>query len=105
MDISKFSKEELERELKKREDEENRKIISEREVRFAKLLKYRDILLEFIPHSRTSCSDDNITNGLYSADYGPRCVRCGLLEFDEYSYERHDFDLGLNIIEVPLDNR
>ena len=33
MDISKFSKEELERELKKREDEENRKIISEREIR------------------------------------------------------------------------
>lgn len=54
--------------------------------------------LEFIniiypEHGRTSCSDDNISNGFYlkddedgeeviSKEYYPRCMRCALLEIE-----------------------
>lgn len=37
-------------------------------------------------HSRTSCSDENISNGFYTdegiitKEYFPRCSRCALLE-------------------------
>ena len=34
-------------------------------------------------HCRTSCSDENISNGFYTydgVDWLPRCVRCGYLE-------------------------
>lgn len=40
-------------------------------------------------HSRTSCSDDDISNGFYilensiiSMQYPPRCSRCALLEIN-----------------------
>ena len=53
-------------------------------------------LIDFIcpEHSRTSCSDDNISNGFYtegdedwetltvSTKYYPRCTRCAMLEIE-----------------------
>jgi hypothetical protein len=102
VDLTQVSKEDLKIELARREEQERQQIITDRRVRFDALIRNRAALLDLIPHSRSSCSDDNVANGLYTASYGPRCVRCGLLEMDEYSYERHDFDLQLNIIEVEL---
>jgi len=47
-------------------------------------------------HNRTSCSDDNITNGFYleedgetiSQKYYYRCVRCALLEIENKTIKR-----------------
>ena len=100
MDITQFSKQQLEQELARREEAARQEALSLREQGFAMLLKHREALLELIPHGRSSCSDADPSNGLYSASYGPRCARCGLLELDEYSYERHDFTLTLNILEI-----
>lgn len=42
-------------------------------------------------HNRTSCNDDDLNNGFYTARCGQyRCSRCALLqilEFDEYELE------------------
>jgi len=52
--------------------------------------------LEFIniicpEHSRTTCSDENISNGFYSGDgWHARCLRCAYLEI-------------ANGIEIPED--
>ena len=36
-------------------------------------------------HDRTSCNDTRLCNGLDTASYGARCVRCALLQIiDEY---------------------
>jgi hypothetical protein len=47
-------------------------------------------------HGRTSCSDENISNGFYleedgetiSQKYYPRCVRCALLEIENGTIKR-----------------
>ena len=47
-------------------------------------------------HGRTSCSDDNISNGFYleedgetiSQNYYHRCVRCALLEIENGTIKR-----------------
>lgn len=31
------------------------------------------------PHGRTTCSDDNLSNGSMNAGNPPRCERCGIL--------------------------
>jgi len=37
-------------------------------------------------HSRTSCNDKDLANGLYSGDYHTRCLRCTLLEVLQKGY-------------------
>ena len=88
MDITQFSKQQLEQELARREEVAQQEALSLREQGFAMLLKHRAALLELIPHGRLSCSDAYPSNGLYSA-YGPRCARCGLLELDEYIQQNY----------------
>ena len=47
-------------------------------------------------HGRTSCSDDNISNGFYLEEYEetinekyyPRCARCALLEIENGTIKR-----------------
>lgn len=46
-----------------------------------KNLTARELIDVICPeHSRTSCNDNNLDNGLYSGDSFTRCARCTLLE-------------------------
>jgi len=91
---------ELKEELARREQERCEQERRDRQERMRNLVQHRDALLPLIPHGRTSCSDDNIRNGLGSADYGARCSRCALLELTEFDAENYDFDLTLTFSPV-----
>lgn len=61
------------------------------------------ILLKFVPeHNRTSCSDDNVSNGYTTAGRGgyPRCTRCALLKaIESLGYSK---TLSVATIDVKL---
>jgi hypothetical protein len=48
-------------------------------------------------HGRTSCSDTNRINGLDSAGYGCRCLRCALLEIAEQRYWPREYTISVEI--------
>jgi hypothetical protein len=97
MDLNRFTDQDLKAELQRREDDRKISETAARRFRFQLLVKHRDVLLEFVPHSRTSCSDADPCNGLGSADYGARCERCALLTLDEHDYLSHDVMVGLHV--------
>lgn len=97
MDLTKISDSELAQELERRRQVARDQLRQARAQRLALVLKHRDALLELIPHTRTSCSDSNIVNGLHSSDVTPRCVRCGLLELSEYDVDTFDVAVSLSI--------
>lgn len=97
MDLKTYTEKQLKDELARREQERLDEEAKQRRERLALILENREALLRVIPHSRTSCSDENPVNGLYSADYGPRCVRCGLMELDEYNGQFHNVTVDLAI--------
>lgn len=98
--LENFTEAELREELKKREEMAAEAERKERAERFRLLVENRETLLRFVPHGRTSCSDTDRANGFGSAEYGPRCTRCALLEVNEFDHEVYDFDLTLQF--VPL---
>lgn len=55
-------------------------------------------------HSRTTCSDENPCNGLYSAsDGGYRCPKCMLMEILNGEHGgKYDFQLHFDIYEVTV---
>lgn len=67
----------------------------ERYERNKKILDNKHLLLPLIEHTRTSCSDKDIANGFHSATYGPRCVRCALLELGEHNLDVYNIHLTL----------
>lgn len=95
MELKDHPLEELKAELARREEERERQVVEDRRRRLGEILDNREALLRLIPHSRTSCSDSNPVNGLYSAEYGARCIRCGLTELNEFSWM--DFDVEFNV--------
>ena len=54
-------------------------------------------------HGRTSCSDDNISNGFYLSDdgetistmYYQRCMRCALLQIEKGIVELNDSNINI----------
>jgi dsDNA-binding SOS-regulon protein len=44
------------------------------------LRENKDVVLSLVKHSRSSCSDKNVSNGYGSAEYGARCSKCHLIE-------------------------
>ena len=68
-------------------------ILSKYDVRLLQEVKQNENMKtkEFIDiiqpeHSRTSCNDKDLANGLYSGDYHTRCLRCTLLEVLQKGY-------------------
>lgn len=102
MDLKKYTDKALKDELARREAAAALAAAVERKERIEQIIKHRAELLKMIPHSRTSCNDQEVRNGLYSADYGPRCVRCGLLELSEIDY--HEFDVSLQLTITRLES-
>lgn len=92
--LKQFTDQDLQAELERREETRKALEVQERQDRFRLLVQHRDVLLKFVPHGRTSCSDEDPCNGLGSADYGPRCARCALLTLN-YDYLHHDVQVTL----------
>lgn len=64
-------------------------------------------IIEHTEHSRSSCSDENPCNGLYSTDHngqpGFRCPKCMLMEILRGDYGgKYDFKLSFDIFEVKV---
>lgn len=98
--LTNLSDDELRAELARREKERADAATLVRSERFTTLVRNRDVLLELVPHGRTSCSDSNPINGLDSSEHGPRCTRCALLELGVGDAFLYEFELSLNF--VPL---
>lgn len=55
--------------------------LKESTLKFFKSLTIEQVNFIAPEHGRTSCSDENLINGWYSAEYNkPRCNRCALLQ-------------------------
>lgn len=92
---------EEQREIKEQE-------LSEKKEQVAKKIQYmrdnREVVLSLLKHDRTSCSDENPCNGLYSSDNGPRCQKCFLIEIlnGDYIDGEYDIDFSVNIFETNV---
>ena len=100
MDLKKFTDQDLQAELQRREAARKNLEMEQRQDRFRLLVQHRDVLLKFVPHGRTSCSDENPCNGLGTAGYGARCDRCALLQLNEYDCVSYDVQVGLHVRTV-----
>jgi len=103
IDLTKMSKIELE-ELQKKIKEQQQEIYDEEirqrkdiaKVKVDKLREHKDLILSFMEHNRTSCSDTNVCNGYGSASYGARCNKCHLIEIlnNEWS---DDWEVSIDV--------
>lgn len=63
-------------------------------------LNHRDVLLQLMEHSRTSCSDANPINGNLNPGSGrtaPRCYKCALINLSEFDVAYVEMYLGFSI--------
>ena len=95
MSFDKFTDKELQAELQRRAEHQRLLDLELRRIEFRKLIQHREALLDLIPHTRTSCGDNLITNGFGSAEHGARCARCALLELTEWDADRVDVNISL----------
>lgn len=84
--LQNFSTKELHAEIRRREEEEARKLAEERhrvnriQNEFLSLRGEELMQALNVVHERTSCDDTNLVNGWGShPSGGPRCLRCALL--------------------------
>ena len=111
MDITKMSKTELES-LQKQIDEQKQKIKDEElnqrrqeaKKKIDKLRENKDVLLEVIEHTRTSCSDNNVCNGYGGNSYDTRyarCTKCQLIDIlnDDWS-NSWEIDIEVSITRI-----
>lgn len=103
-DITKITDEQLTAELERRRKERITKARAERAERHKRLLaalSQPDVMAMF-SHSRTSCSDDNIANGMGSwrpevGRTAPRCGKCALLEFVQDQWIPDDVEVSIQM--------
>jgi hypothetical protein len=68
-----------------------------------KLRVNKEIILSLLEHSRTSCSDTNVSNGYSSASYGARCSKCHLIEILNSDYENEFVvTFGISIDKIKI---
>lgn len=95
--ISEITTADLEAELKRRREEAAR-IEAERRYQAGILvMEHIDALIALTPHGRTSCSDENPSNGIGSGDHGARCRRCLLLDAKEQGWWPDGYNIEIQI--------
>ena len=65
----------------------------------------KDLILSMMKHDRSSCSDEKVFNGRWSASEGDgfRCRKCMLIEMFRGDHGGvYDFDLEVNIHKVKV---
>ena len=69
--------------------------IEANKIKLDNLRENKDLILLLFKHSRTSCSDTNISNG-YVSDRGARCSKCHLIEILD-GWWGNEFDVNFEI--------
>ncbi|TVY09888.1 hypothetical protein [Paenibacillus cremeus] len=80
--------------IKEQEMKKKRKIVKEK---IDGLEQYRDIILSLLNHSRTSCSDDHISNGYIDSLGYAKCSKCHLIEIFNGYYDNGEFDVSFDV--------
>lgn len=71
---------EMNEKREKIKEERKQILIQKNSVKMKYLRENRDVLLSLIEHDRTSCSDDNVSNGYSYSSGHYRCAKCYLIE-------------------------
>ena len=90
MKLSEASVQELQAEIARRVEQERFAAEQRRAKRAELILANSDTLLQFVQHSRSSCSDENTINA-------ERCNRCALLEAKTYGAFCGDSNFSVTI--------
>lgn len=97
-DLKNFKDEELRAELERREALALDEVRNQRIARNRLILAHKGMLLNLLEHSRTSCDDENPSNGFVSSEYPyPRCAKCALIKLDEYDLDEREVNLTIEI--------
>lgn len=86
---------EIEKQLEDIREIEYKQRIEANRIKLDKLRNDKDFILSLFEHQRTSCSDDYISNGYGSAEYGARCNKCHLIEILNSDYD-NEFEVCLD---------
>lgn len=90
----------LKAELERREAAVAEAALNARIEKNTLFLNHRDVLLQLMEHSRTSCSDANPINGNLNPGSGrtaPRCYKCALINLSEFDVAYVEMDLGFSV--------
>jgi hypothetical protein len=90
VNLKEVSENDLRTELARRQEEREKARIAAIEVKNELILKHLDVLLEFVEHSRTSCSDETPIND-------ERCQRCLLINAKHMGYISPETDVNFYI--------
>lgn len=64
-------------------------------------MTFKDVLLSFVAHGRTSCSDENPSNAHANEAGYPRCNRCALLKFESWDVELVEVTVDVGVRSMP----
>lgn len=64
-------------------------------------MTFKDVLLSFVEHGRTSCSDENPSNAHVNEAGYPRCNRCALLKFGSWDAESTEVTVDVGVRSMP----
>jgi hypothetical protein len=87
---------ELNKRIKEIQEKRIQMEIALNKIQLDKLREHKGLILNLIEHDRTSCSDENPSNGYGSADYVARCDKCHLIEILNSDWN-NEFSVDFNI--------
>lgn len=65
--------------------------------RLNEMAEHKDVILKFMDHDRTSCSDEDPCNGIFDPAHTYRCRKCALMEILENPDYYQDYKVDLNV--------
>ena len=87
--------------------EEKEKLLREQKLKkneeqLEKLRKHREAILDIFEHDTTSCSDDNVCNGVFQMHTGLcSCRKCALIEILDGKWGNdYEVSFSINILKV-----
>ena len=93
--LKNLSTADLKAELERREQETAEAALAASLRKNQAVFAHKDVLLSLMTHSRTSCSDENPSNG--SLDPAPRCYKCALLNLSEFELDEVELDVTVTV--------
>jgi hypothetical protein len=87
---------ELNKRIKETQEKRIQMEIALNKIQLDILREHKGLILNLIEHDRTSCSDENPSNGYGSASYGARCEKCHLIEILNEDYN-NDFSVSFGV--------
>jgi len=98
--LKNLSTADLKAELERREQEAAEAALAARLRKNQAVFAHKDVLLSLMTHGRTSCSDENPSNGSLDPGNGrtaPRCYKCALLNLSEFELDEVELDVTVTV--------